>query len=151
DVEEIITLEAVLFESGRPVLVVPPGTGLGDYDNIAIAWDGSLEASRAMHGAMPLLAAAGKVVVLAVGEDDRDPAPTEALTATLACHGIAATTRLIAQDGAIGVALLSGAVEAGCGLMVMGGYGHSRLREMVLGGVTRDVLAASALPVLIAH
>ena len=59
--------------------------------------------------------------------------------------------RQILGDGAISVALLSATVEEGCGLIVMGGYGHSRLRELVLGGVTRDVLAASALPVLIAH
>ncbi len=151
DIEEIVTLEAVLFESGRPVLVVPPGAAPGDFENIAIAWDGSLEASRAVHGAMPLLAAASRVVVLSVGEEDRGKTLSDTLVTALACQGIAATSRVIAEDGAIGVALLSGAAEAGCGLMVMGGYGHSRLRERILGGVTRDVLASCGLPVLMAH
>lgn len=151
DIEEIVTLEAVLFESGRPVLVVPPGPAPGNFENIAIAWDGSLEASRAVHGAMPLLAAASRVVVLSVGEEDRGKTLNDALVRALACQGITATSRRIAEDGAIGVALLGGAAEAGCGLMVMGGYGHSRLRERILGGVTRDVLASCGLPVLMAH
>jgi len=151
DVDEIETLETVLFESGRPVLVVPPGHGQHGFGAVAIAWDGSLEASRAVHGAMPLLEAAERVVILMVEEAGKAPASSTALAAALAWHDVAATPQTVKGEGAISVALLGAAADAGCGLLVMGGYGHSRLRELVLGGVTRDVLAASALPVLLAH
>lgn len=151
DVDEILTLESVLFESGRPVLVVPPGHVRHEFGAVAIAWDGSLEASRAVHGAMPFLEAAERVVIFTVEEAGKAPASSEALASALARHGVEATAKAIEGDGAISVALLGAAADEGCGMLVMGGYGHSRLRELVLGGVTRDVLAASALPVLLAH
>ena len=86
-----------------------------------------------------------------VEEAGKAPASSTALASALAWHDVAATPKTVQGEGAISVALLGAAADAGCGLLVMGGYGHSRLRELVLGGVTRDVLAASALPVLLAH
>ncbi len=152
DVDQILTVESLLFESGRPVLVVPPGDVAHDLRCVAIAWDGSVEASRAVHGAMPLLEAADKVVVLTAEEDGKSMAAPEDLTILLDGHGIAVTSRTLAQAGGpVSIALLTATADEGCGVMVMGGYGHSRLREMVLGGATRDVLAATALPVLMVH
>lgn len=147
--------DAALFDSGRPVLLVPaaPATDLGA--TVAIAWDRSCEAARAVGAALPLLTAASKVVILTARESGGEPGseiePSE-LAAYLALHGVDARTwAFVPASGSLGGALLEEAGKAGANLLVMGAYGHSRLREMVLGGVTRSILADADLPVFLMH
>ncbi|MGA3401250.1 MAG: universal stress protein [Acetobacteraceae bacterium] len=146
-------LEAVLLESGRPLLIAPaqPVAQIGRH--IAVAWKDTPEAARAVAGAMPLLQAADSVTVIAVQEDARSDADScERLHHALLWHNQAATLRVIPPAGRDpGEVLLSAIEESGADLLVMGGYSHSRMREVVFGGFTRHVLRAAGLPVLMAH
>jgi nucleotide-binding universal stress UspA family protein len=143
-------IETTLVGGGRPVLLAPKGaTTIGD--RIAIAWNGSAEAARAVAFAMPFLEAAGAVHVLAAETGGTRLEVTEDLAGYLAWHGIACERRAVAVEDEAGAALLQAAGEAGADLLVMGGYGHGRLRELVLGGVTRHVLTHATLPVLLSH
>ena len=141
---------------GRPVLVVPRHGACNAIGGPAlVAWDGSREATRAVTGALPLLRAAAQVTVVDFGGAE-SPAgivedPCAALAAWLDRHGVAARCghRPLAPD--VAGALLAEAADVGAGLLVMGAYGHPRLREIVLGGVTETILRAMTLPVLLAH
>lgn len=147
------TLEAALLESGTPLLVAAsrPADTIGDH--VAIAWNGGLESARAVAAALPFLTEAKAVTIITVGS----PAPPEAdaptLEAYLARHGVKATTQDVEPESgkSVGETILATATAAGAGLMVMGAYTHSRLRELVFGGVTREVLAAADMPVIMAH
>lgn len=140
----------------KPVLVVPYA---GKFNlparHVLVAWNGSREASSAMTGALPLLQRADKVTVVML-----DPPPQAAtadaqaeadLAAYLRRQGVAAEVIVRSAAGDAGATLLSLASELQCGLLVMGCYGHGRLRELVMGGATRTVLEAMTLPVLMAH
>jgi len=145
------TLEAALLDSGRPILV-PAATAMpAKFERIAIAWKPSPQAARAVAAALPFLAQAREIVVATVEEAGEGRDEAGRLMRNLAWHGIAATT-LRLQPGAEGAAatLLAG-IEGRADLLVMGGYGHSRLREWVFGGFTQSVLADAPLPVLMAH
>lgn len=149
------TLEAVLLESGRPLLI-PAATAMpADFERIAIAWKPTSQAARAIASAMPFLSRAREIVVITVEEEGAgDPAEREEadrLVRNLAWHGLPATTQRL-NPGPEGAAatLLAGAGER-ADLLVMGGYGHSRLREAMFGGFTERVLAGAPLPVLMAH
>ena len=151
EAESSAAFDAALFDSGRPVLLTPakPVSGIGK--TVAVAWNRSREATRAVAAAMPLLREAEKVVVLTARESETGPAPSE-LAGYLAGHGIAAKTwAFLPVSRSIGDDLLSEAADAGADLLVMGAYGHSRLRELVLGGATREVLSRGAIPVLLVH
>lgn len=146
-------LDSVLFASGRPVLIVPPApvSVLGKV--VAVAWNRSAESARAVSAALPLLAKAEKVVVLAGNEARKNAEPSE-LVAYLAGHGITAQTWAFTPAvDSIGEALSAEAKKAKADLLVMGAYGHSRLREMVLGGATHGILRRKdeTLPVLLMH
>lgn len=146
------TLEAALMDSGTPLLVAPSAAPATVGDHVAIAWNGGMEAARAVTAAMPLLNAAGKVTVLTVGDPCPPEATAEALAGYLASHGVTAQVRKIEEAGdSMSATLLGAAAEAGADLMVMGAYTHSRLRELVFGGVTYEVLSAADIPVLMAH
>jgi nucleotide-binding universal stress UspA family protein len=143
--------DAALFDSGRPLLLVPtvPAAALGT--TVAIAWDRSREAALAVTTALPLLSAAKKVVILTAREPDSEAEPSE-LAAYLALHGVASRTWAFTPGpGTLGEALLEEAGKAEADMLVMGAYGHSRLREMVLGGVTRSILAHADIPVFLMH
>jgi len=147
-------IEAVLFGSGRALLLAPKSEPTSVGSAIAVAWDGGRAASRAVAAAMPLLSHAGRVVILSGDRPDLSRASDpDRLAESLACHGIPAVSHNVTAGGQpMGKALVRSAVELGCDLLVMGAYGHSRFREMVLGGVTRGVLDAPAdLPILMAH
>ncbi|MGH6948041.1 MAG: universal stress protein [Kiloniellales bacterium] len=145
------SLDAALFDSGRPVLLVPPGQTAEFGKTVAIGWDRSREAARAAAVALPLLERAESVTVLTAREDDSGTEPSQ-LVKFLNGHGIEARTWAFVPDsGRIGEALLEQAGKAGADLLVMGAYSHSRLRELVLGGATRSVLRHATLPVLMAH
>jgi nucleotide-binding universal stress UspA family protein len=122
-------------------------------ETIAIAWKSTREAVRAVAAAIPFLAEAKRVVILTATEDDRtDRSDAARLLVTLQRHDITVDARHL-QPGprSAADAVLGTANEIGAGLLVMGGYGHSRLRELVFGGVTERVIRGTALPVLMAH
>jgi nucleotide-binding universal stress UspA family protein len=145
------TLEAALMESGRPVLI--PGAVPVDTRTIAIAWKPTREAARAVSAAMPLIEQATRVIILTLAEEDRvERDSATRLRDALQRQGVGAEIqRLQKQAGGTPETLLAAAGEVGAGLLVMGGYGHSRLREMVFGGMTAHILRAASIPVLMAH
>jgi nucleotide-binding universal stress UspA family protein len=144
--------EATLFGAGRPLLLVPPGAPAPLGQRVAIAWNGRAEAARAVAGAVPFLDKAEWVQVLTAKTRRTDPAVAGELIDYLAWRGLAAESRTVeAGEQPVAEALLQAALEAGADLFVMGGYGRTRLSELVLGGVTRHVLAHPRLPILIAH
>jgi nucleotide-binding universal stress UspA family protein len=148
------TAEAVIFGSGRPTVLLPVETTFADIDHVAIAWDGSRVAARAVADARFLLERAKRVSVLTVLDEKplEDEDAGDRLAAALVRQGIAAEAlRIHAQDCPIGETLQRSATERGCDILVMGGYGHSRLRDFVLGGATQGVLEALLLPVLLSH
>ena len=149
--------EEILLNAGRPVLVVP-STGHRipwGLDRVLVAWDGSREASMSLLGAMSLLRSATHVTLLALHREAaanswRAPDP-EDLSGWLLRHGIQASVERLATSLRISDALMDRADALGSDLLVMGGYGHARAREQLLGGVTREVLAQAAVPLLMAH
>ncbi len=150
-----MTTNAALLDSGRPLLLAPPEPPAELGRTIAIAWNGSAEAGRAVAMAMPLLARAEAVSILSVSEDERGDGAAAAgeLAAYLAWHGIAARCdRLtVAPHAHAGEALVAECVDLGADLLVMGAYTHSRLRQLILGGVTRHVLHHAPLACLMGH
>ncbi|MGA8653657.1 MAG: universal stress protein [Xanthobacteraceae bacterium] len=153
-VEEIIA-ESALFESGRPVIIVPYIQKAPlKLDNVMLCWDGSRAAARAIADAMPLLVKAGRVEVVIVSNErgKQDEIEGADIGAHLARHGLNVDVKRTAL-GDIDVAdvILSHAADAGSDFIVMGGYGHSRLREFVLGGVTRSIFRSMTAPVLMSH
>jgi nucleotide-binding universal stress UspA family protein len=145
------TVNALLFKSGRPVLLLPvvPRGSFGD--RIALAWNGSAQAAHATAAALPFLLFAEHVEILTGAALEALVGPA-GLAACLARHGIAAKTKEFEPSYLpIGQALLEHAHAARAQLLVMGAYGHGLLREIVLGGATREILAESDLPVLMAH
>ena len=147
--------EIVLFNSGRPMLMVPYiYRGLLKLDRIMICWDGGRPAARAVHDAMPLLHKAEAIDVVTVNEVKApvDEASSAALIAHLARHDL--STRLLqytADASNIHNAILSLAADNNTDLIVMGGFGHSRFREFILGGVTRGIFESLTVPALISH
>lgn len=145
-----VTFNAALFESGRPVLVAPldPPQSLGR--RVAISWNGSAQAARAVSAALPLLTRAEAVLILNVDTDDTAGEGAAGLTEFLAWHGVSAEHRAAPKgDGPVGAAIIQACADAD--LLVMGAYTHSRLRQLILGGVTRHVLERATLPLLMAH
>jgi nucleotide-binding universal stress UspA family protein len=144
--------EEILLNSGGPMLMVPYiHRGPLDTHHVGIAWNGSRLAARAVRDAMPFLTGAKAVTVIAINEE-ADEASSDHLVAHLARRGIAARIeRLTADRSDVQGAILSIAAEGNMGLLVMGGYGHSRFRERILGGVTRRMFDTMTVPVLMTH
>ena len=144
--------QQVLFHSGGPVLMVPYiQKGPLDAHHVGIAWDGSRLAARAVRDAMPFLMGANAVTVIAINEEASE-ASSDQLAAHLGRRGISARVqRLTAERGDVQGAILSIAAESNMGLLVMGGYGHSKLHERILGGVTRSMFDSMTVPVLMSH
>jgi nucleotide-binding universal stress UspA family protein len=149
-------LEAALFDSGRAVLVVPYiQKKPAEFNRIMIAWDGGRAATRAISEARPLLAKAKQVELLVVetGKPDSGQIPGADLARYLARHNLKVELRrvLASSKQDIDSTILNEITDGGVDLVVMGGYGHSRLREFVLGGVTRSIVESMTVPVLMAH
>ena len=153
--EEII--EGVLFHSGRPALIAPPGwSGTGIGKRVVVAWDASREATRALSEADDILEFAEAVTVVTVdakpkmfGHGDQ---PGANIAAHLSRRGLPAEVRNVDSMGrSAAMAILAEAQSLGADLVVMGGYAHSRLRELVFGGATRELLRAATVPLLMAH
>ncbi len=149
-------VETVALNSGRPVLVVPyAGPASAPLRRPLVAWDGGLPASRAIASALPLLREAGTIDVVMFNPRAEahvhGDEPGADLALYLARHGLQVNVIERSASGDIGAALLSTAADLGSDLIVMGAYGHTRFREVVLGGVTRTVLQSMTVPVLMAH
>jgi nucleotide-binding universal stress UspA family protein len=148
--------EEVILACGRPVLMVPyAGHFERCGEHVVIAWNGSREAARAMQDALPLLTMAKSVCVLLVNpEDDAEAELAEDVAIHLARHGLPAKTEVVRKEFEpvdVAETIRAKLAEAGADLLVMGAYSHSRLREALLGGVTRDILRTMSVPVLMAH
>ena len=148
----LATLEAVLFESGRPILIAPPTSSAKLGDTIVIAWNGSTETARATAFAMPFLRQAARVIVVTV-EGGTVPGPTgDLLARSLRRNGIPSEAITVPRDRrTIGEALLRHTAALGADLLIKGAYTQSRLREMIFGGATSHVLAEATLPVFMAQ
>lgn len=145
-------LETVLLSARRPVLLVPaqPWGHLGS--KVAVAWDGGLAAAHAVTAAMPWLKRARAVEIISVGAAAATTIEMDRLRDYLRVQGVTAVEHSMApNDLGAGAAILEAAQRGGADLLVMGGYGHSRLRELILGGVTRHVLSHVTMPVFMAH
>ncbi|WP_246738126.1 universal stress protein [Bradyrhizobium sp. CCBAU 051011] len=144
--------QEILFNSGGPMLMVPYiHKGPLDTHHVGIAWDGSRLAARALRDAMPFLMGAKAVTVIAVNEEASE-ASSDQLVVHLARRGIAVRVqRLATERSDVQGGILSIAAESNMGLLVMGGYGHSRLQERILGGVTRGIFESMTVPVLMSH
>ena len=148
-------VEAALFGSGRPLLIVPYIQQAGfKLDRVLVCWDGSRTAARATADALPLLAKAGTTEVITVtdGAGDQDEIPGFDIAQHLARHGIKVELkRIVRGDVDVPNIILSHAADTSADLIVMGGYGHSRLREFVLGGATRGLLQSMTVPTFMSH
>lgn len=147
-----LIFESALFESGRPVLLVPPSGNVTFGENVLIAWNCSTETARTVALAMPLLARARAVTVLSI-EGWGVPGPRgKDLAVCLERSGIPATARMIpATQRSPGEAILEECARSGADLLVKGAYTQSRLRQLMFGGATRHVLAHAQIPVVMAH
>ena len=151
-----ILIEATLFESGRPVIVVPYIQKEGmNLDRIVCCWDGSRAAARAINDAVPLLQKARAVELLIVTNETtgngREILGVE-IGSHLARHGVKVEVEILpAADIDVANVILSRIADCSASMIVMGGYGHSRFREFVLGGATRGILSTMTVPVFISH
>ena len=145
-------VEAVLFGSGRALLLVPPGRHRqGPIQTVLVAWNGSREAARALREGLTFIEQAARTVVLVV-DPPSDTMPWAEVEGHLARHGVVAEVITAeSQDRRVADVILDEARRLSADLVIMGGYGHTRLRELVFGGATRDVLTASESPLLVAH
>jgi len=152
---EELMIEGALFGSGRPLIVVPHTHKQGlKLDRIVICWDGSRPAARAIADSLPFLQRAKSIdIVVVTGERDKSGEITGTnMRRHLARHGVTVEIKHITRGGAgVQNAILAHAADTGADFMVLGGYGHSRLREFILGGVTRSILRSMAVPVLMSH
>jgi nucleotide-binding universal stress UspA family protein len=153
-----VRIEDVLFGAGRPVLLVPNGISAEQLSHLEdgpalVAWNGSIEATRAVTAGLGLIKAMGKVRVISIKEGKREGHPATDLTHFLAWHGVAASVCEPPTDGHKATAehFLQAARDAKATLIVMGAYSHGRLRQLVLGGVTSHMIDAADIPVLMAH
>lgn len=154
DVPDTRTIaEAVIFGSGRPAIIFPNKTLAGPIDHLVIAWDGSRAAARAVNDARPLIRMARRVSVLSLTGEKPLPETTGAHLAEILVSGGVNASATVARftSSSIGLSIQQAALELGADILVMGGFGHSRLRDFVLGGATDGVLHVPLLPVLMSH
>ncbi|WP_416384250.1 universal stress protein [Rhizobium mulingense] len=148
-----IVAEAVIFGSGRPAIIFPDKTLAGPFDHLVIAWDGSRAAARAVNDANPFIHQAKRVSVLSLMGEKPLPEPSGAhLAESLVSSGVNASATIARfSSSSIGQSIQHTALELSADMLVMGGFGHSRLRDFVLGGATDGVLHQPLLPVLMSH
>ena len=146
------TIEGALIDSGRPLLIPPVAPLIALPETIAIAWKATPQAARALTAASPFLSIAKQIVILTVAEDERAPhEEADRLMAGLRWHGIPVSVRHLHPEAHSGPDTLLATAREHAALLVMGGYGHSRLREWIFGGFTLHVLRGAEVPVLMAH
>lgn len=149
---DLSLMEAALMDTGKPVLIPRTGGMAAGFETVGIAWKDTREAAGAVHAAQPFIAAAAQVVIFTVAEADDGDKSHLRLARMLRWHNRNVSIQALKPGSAAPAGtLLAAAAKANCGLLVMGAYGHTRLREAVFGGFTRAVLEAAPLPVLMAH
>lgn len=150
---EDLIIKAALFDSGRPVLIVPSIQTDGlRLKRIMVCWDGSCNAARAIADAQPFLAGAHTIDLLTVsGDRKRDKTRSVDIARHLTRYHLTVEENIIAMDSDVPSTILSHATKTAADFIVMGAYGHSRLREFILGGATRGILAAMTVPTLLSH
>jgi len=150
-----LIIQAALFDAGRPVLIVPYiQKGDARLDRILICWDGSRPAARAIADSLPFLRRAKAIEIVTIGGRVKSEETMTGgdITDHLRRHGLSvATKNIVAPDVDVPSTILSHAADCAADMLVMGGYGHSRLREFVLGGTTRGILATMTVPTLMSH
>ena len=152
DLAEAPSLQAAIMATGRPVLLTPAQLPEIVATRIAVAWNGSIQAVRAIAASIDLMRSAEIVTLMTVAERGQSGPSAEALAEYLDAHGVAAGVKTMAPVGVpVAEALLVEVGAMAADLMIMGAYTHSRVRELILGGVTRDILFELELPVLMAH
>ena len=144
-----MALETALFETGRPVLMVPAGAAANIFHRPLVAWNGSREAARAVHFALPFLCEFEGCVEIFAAPESKHQTDTKELLRYLSWHGIAAAR--FPADEATGMNLLAQASAIGAGLVVMDAYTHGHYRQFLFGGMTRHVMQHAAIPILFAH
>jgi nucleotide-binding universal stress UspA family protein len=146
------TIDAALRETGRPIMMLPPGPVASTGQRIAIGWNGSKEAAQAVAAARPLMREAQAVTVLTTEKRQKRRPNGDDLLTYLSCHEIDATLSIMdTRSRSVPEALLANARELDADLLVLGGYSRHRLREVIMGGVTRHLLADSDIPLLMVH
>lgn len=146
-----LTFDAALMETGRPILVAPELAPATVGEKVMIAWNGGVEAARAVTSAMPLLRTAKEVTIVSIGDVPYGRACGKALAEQFRWHGVDAAVVDNTDSGNVANALISEAEKCGADTIVLGAYSHSRFKEMILGGVTQDMLAKCSLPLWIMH
>ncbi len=145
-------LQQCLMSNGQPIFLVPESTIASVGRHVTIGWDGSAEASHAVRGALPFLHAANRIDIMTVTGGPKETTKLDPLADYLAYHGLECTEHVVDPEGhPVGEVLMGHAQGNGSDLVVMGGYGHSRIRELILGGATRHVIHNASVPVLLAH
>lgn len=148
-------IEAALLGSGRPIVIVPHfQEGGAKFERVLVCWDGSHNAARAIADAMPFLTRAKQAEVLTVAHDEKpdDSMSGRSIAHHLCRHGVSVEIRHIVAHGQdVSLRIRSHAAQQAADLIVMGGYGHSRIREFILGGATRDMLGSTNVPTLMSH
>ncbi len=152
DGEELSDLvSTALLETGKLLFLAPNGGKCAPVKSVAVAWNGSREAARAVALAMPMLERAETVTVLSGTSDMLTPTEVEAFVASLKWHGVNAKSRTFTLNGDQAGRLQAEARDVGAQVLLLGAYSHSRMREFVFGGVTDDIMNAAQMPVLMAH
>ncbi|TXH37857.1 MAG: universal stress protein [Rhodospirillaceae bacterium] len=147
--EQVLTV--AVAETGRPVLTLPKAPPSDLTKHILLAWDGSLEASRLLALAMPILSMAERVSVFCYPEKDCDTGELHQLIEYLRCHGISAAPSHVRQAKPLGESLVEAALFNDATLIAMGAYSHSRIRQQLFGGLTRHMIEDGKFPLLLAH
>ena len=142
-------LEVVLFDAGRPILLAPPKPAENLFDTALVAWAGGREEVRAVSAALPFLTRMKRIEIRTVG--DREDAEIAQLVTYLGRHGVTVKAEVMSGGHSVGDALLAEEKRVGASLLVMGAYHHSRAREAVFGGTTRQIITHVEIPVLLAH
>jgi nucleotide-binding universal stress UspA family protein len=152
EVPTTTVFEAALFETGQPLLVAPPDPVADFGENIMIAWNGSPEATGAVSAAIPFLTRAKRVSIMSATAWGEGMLSVEGVAHRLSWHGVQVDVKTIgAPDRPVGEIVLAEAASRGADMIVMGAYTQSRLRQMILGGVTRHVLSYATIPLLMSH
>ncbi len=147
-----LALNAALFETGRPMLLLPESTNDLSLGTVSVCWNGSVEGARAVATSLPLLKKAESVHIITADTRATDTPVGDDLKSYLAWHGISSSSIFFSPAGhSVGEALMIESKKIDADIMIMGGYSHSRMRELILGGVTRDVIEQTDIPVVMGH
>lgn len=144
-------LEAAIFETGKPIIIVPPEYKAKRFDNIVIGWDGSSRASRAISSALPFLKRAKKVSIVTINEKGKDISSSKNLISYLESHLIKPTYTNMKNAKSISDSLIDFSNKENANLLILGAFAHSRFRENILGGVTKSIVKNTSTPLFMEH